>query len=97
MRRPGVVIRTIVPRPPAACRACGASAEVGEAGRERSPADVCAGPTRRRYRRSRWDRTPGADCALEGTATRATSASALGYVLEPAADRGAPAARLSGR
>ena len=77
-------------------RAGGASAEAGEAGREPGAADVCAGPARRCRRRSGRGRGAWASRALEGTPARATAEPALGYGVEPAADRRAPAARPPG-
>ena len=48
-------------------------------------------------RRSGWDCAAGAGRALEGAAARAAAEPAMGYGVEPAADRRAPAARLPGR
>jgi DNA-binding transcriptional ArsR family regulator len=68
----------------------------GEAGDEPGAAVVCsepAGRCRRRAWRGRGSRPSG---ALEGSAARAAPGPALGYGMEPAADRRATAARLPG-
>ncbi len=82
---------------PKARRTGGASSEAGEAGHEPGAADVCARPAGRCRRRSGRGRGARAGGALEGSTARAAAEPAMGYGVEPAADRQALAARLPGR
>src|SRR4051794_15415659 len=87
-------------------RATAAQWHAERAARRPKRAKLAANPALRTYvegRLARAARAPGggrggrAGRALEGAAARATAEPALGHGLEPAADRPAPAARLSRR
>src|SRR5215218_4837425 len=74
----------------------GASAEACEAGIGSGVAVVCAGPSRRPCHPSGRGRGGWSSGALEGTATWAAAAPAVGKGVEPTADRRTAAAGLSG-
>src|SRR3954451_23127244 len=82
---------------PVARGAVGPPPQAGEARDERRATGLRTGAVGGPCRRPRRGYAPGAGRALEGATARAAAEPTMGYGVEPAADRRAPAARLPGR